>query len=117
MIGDWEPRRALRPNLLHNASGPVAETAAQHFALVRALQAGVDVDGDGAPDLDGARIYMLGQSFGGQVAIDDGRVRAGGARRGVRRAGAARSAYSALLVAGRARPRSAPSSSRRARRR
>jgi hypothetical protein len=33
--------------------------------LVRQIQAGVDVDGDGARDLDPARIYYFGQSFGG----------------------------------------------------
>jgi dienelactone hydrolase len=69
VIGDWEPFRALRPDLLHNLSGPTAVSVAQHFALVRALRAGVDVDGEGAPDLDGARIYMLGGSFGGLVAM------------------------------------------------
>ena len=69
VIDDWEPRRAPGPNLLHNQSGTTAEAVAQHFALVRALQAGIDVNGDGGPELDGARIYMLGQSFGGQVAI------------------------------------------------
>src|ERR1041384_8656916 len=33
--------------------------------LVREVQAGIDVDGDGSPDLDPARIYYTGQSFGG----------------------------------------------------
>jgi pimeloyl-ACP methyl ester carboxylesterase len=68
-IDDWEPRRADRPNLLHNQAGPTAMATAQHFALVRALQAGVDVDGDGTADLNGARIYLQGGSFGGQVAL------------------------------------------------
>ena len=40
VIDDWEPRRAPRPNLLHNQAGPTAAAAAQHFALVRALRAG-----------------------------------------------------------------------------
>jgi hypothetical protein len=30
-----------------------------HLQLVRALQAGVDVDGDGTTDLDRARIYLM----------------------------------------------------------
>ena len=63
-IGDWEPRRASAPYAVLNTSGSIAEGVAQHFALVRALQAGVDVDGDGAADLDGARIYYVGQSLG-----------------------------------------------------
>jgi hypothetical protein len=33
--------------------------------LVRQVEAGIDVDGDGTPDLDPARIYYAGQSFGG----------------------------------------------------
>ena len=33
--------------------------------LVRQIQAGMDVDSDGAPDLDPSRIYYFGQSFGG----------------------------------------------------
>ena len=33
-IGDWEPRRARRPHALLNNSGPIAQAAAQHFALV-----------------------------------------------------------------------------------
>ena len=33
--------------------------------LVRQIEIGVDVDGDGAPDLDPARVYYFGQSFGG----------------------------------------------------
>src|SRR5437879_6280719 len=33
--------------------------------LVRQIQVGIDVDGDGAADLDAGRIYYFGQSFGG----------------------------------------------------
>ena len=65
VIGDQEPRRAARPYSLFNSSGSTAQAAAQHFALVRALQAGVDVDGDGTVDLDGSRVYITGQSLGG----------------------------------------------------
>ena len=65
VIGDQEPRRAPRPYGLFNSSGSTAQSAAQHFALVRALQAGVDVDGDGTVDLDGSRLYITGQSLGG----------------------------------------------------
>ena len=69
VIANAELRGAPRPNLIHMSSGPQIEGVAQHFGLVRALQAGVDVDGDGAPDLDGARIYMLGGSYGAQVTV------------------------------------------------
>ena len=33
--------------------------------LVRQIQVGIDVDGDGTADLDANRIYYAGQSFGG----------------------------------------------------
>lgn len=63
-IATWEPQRASRPHALLNTSGSMAQAAAQYFALVRGIQAGVDVDGDDAPDLDASRIYYLGQSMG-----------------------------------------------------
>ena len=63
-IATWEPMRPLRPPGVLNLSGTVLQTVAFDFAIVRALQAGVDVDGDGATDLDAARIYRFGQSQG-----------------------------------------------------
>jgi hypothetical protein len=50
-----------------SALGPrdcLRQTAVDMMQLIRAIRAGVDLDGDGAPDLDGNRIYYLGQSFG-----------------------------------------------------
>jgi hypothetical protein len=41
------------------------ETTADLMQLVSAIQGGIDVDGDGLPDLDANRIYYAGQSFGG----------------------------------------------------
>lgn len=41
------------------------ETVADLMQLVRAIQGGIDVDGDGLQDLDANRIYYAGQSFGG----------------------------------------------------
>ncbi|HZU30871.1 MAG TPA: hypothetical protein VFB79_07130 [Candidatus Angelobacter sp.] len=41
------------------------QTTADLMQLVRAIQGGIDVDGDGLPDLDANRIYYSGQSFGG----------------------------------------------------
>lgn len=41
------------------------QTAIDLMQLVREIQVGVDVDSDGAADLDDSRIYYAGQSFGG----------------------------------------------------
>src|SRR5262249_53178179 len=41
------------------------QTAADLMQLVRVIEAGMDVDGDGAGDLDPARVYYAGQSLGG----------------------------------------------------
>ena len=41
------------------------QTVADLMTLGRALRRGVDVDGDGRPDLDRQRIYYFGHSFGG----------------------------------------------------
>ncbi|OAI56311.1 hypothetical protein AYO50_00660 [Acidobacteria bacterium SCGC AG-212-P17] len=41
------------------------ETVADLMQLVRAIQGGIDVNGDGLQDLDPSRIYYAGQSFGG----------------------------------------------------
>lgn len=40
------------------------QTALDLAQLVRAIQAGIDLDGDGAIDLDASRIYYAGQSLG-----------------------------------------------------
>jgi dienelactone hydrolase len=40
------------------------QTALDQMQLVRAIQAGIDLDGDGAIDLDASRIYYVGQSLG-----------------------------------------------------
>ncbi len=43
----------------------LAQTVADLMTLIRALRRGVDVDGDGRPDLDRERLYYFGHSFGG----------------------------------------------------
>src|SRR5262249_58083247 len=40
-------------------------TVADLMQLIRAIRHGVDIDGDGQPDLDGTPIYYAGQSFVG----------------------------------------------------
>ena len=41
------------------------QTVVDLMQLVRQIEAGIDVDNDGTPDLDAQRIYYAGQSFGG----------------------------------------------------
>ena len=50
--------------LVSNRDG-LRQTTADLMQLVRAIRRGVDVDGDGRPDLDRERIAYVGQSFGG----------------------------------------------------
>ncbi len=41
------------------------QTALDYVQMVRAVRQGMDLDGDGAPDLDGSRLAYIGQSLGG----------------------------------------------------
>ena len=63
------------------ATDGLKQTVADLIQLVRAIRRGVDVDGDGQPDLDREQIYYVGQSFGGiygtlLMAVEP-RIRAG----------------------------------------
>jgi hypothetical protein len=51
-------------SLIGNRDG-LRQTVVDIMQLVRELKAGVDVNGDGSPDLSTSRIYYAGQSFGG----------------------------------------------------
>ena len=55
---------AAPQNLIGNRDG-LRQTVVDIMQLVRQLQGGVDVDGDGAADLSTSRLYYGGQSFGG----------------------------------------------------
>ena len=59
----------------------IRQTVADLMQLVRVIEVGVDVDGDGSPDLDPSRIYYFGSSLGanyGTVFLSvDPSVRAG----------------------------------------
>ena len=54
----------LSPDNLDFISTCLRETALDYQKLVREIQAGIDLDGDGMPDLDSNRIQYLGQSLG-----------------------------------------------------
>ena len=53
------------PLALVGSRDGLRQTTADLMQLVRAIRRGVDVDGDGAVDLDRERIAYFGQSFGG----------------------------------------------------
>lgn len=56
---------ALPPDeIIANRDG-LNQTVVDLMQLVRTIRAGVDVNGDGTPDLSTSRIYYFGQSFGG----------------------------------------------------
>jgi hypothetical protein len=55
-------------SLIGNSDG-LRQTVFDLDQLVRMLQAGVDVDGNGTVDLSASRIYYTGQSFGGIYGV------------------------------------------------
>lgn len=64
-IDGTEGASAVRPNTLSGSTDGLRQTITDLMQLVREIQVGIDVDGDGTADLDPARIYYTGQSFGG----------------------------------------------------
>ena len=72
---------AAAPQVIVGDRDGFRQSVADMIQLVRTIQTGVDVDGDGVADLDPLRIYYFGQSLGGMygaslLAIEPG-VRAG----------------------------------------
>jgi hypothetical protein len=65
VITSTEGSSAGAPRILIGSSDALRQTTVDLMQLVRQIQAGMDVDGDGAADLDPGRIYYFGQSFGG----------------------------------------------------
>jgi hypothetical protein len=55
-------------SLIGNRDG-LRQTTIDLMQLVKVLKGGVDVDGNGAPDLSTSRIYYAGQSFGGIYGV------------------------------------------------
>lgn len=64
-IDGTEGVSAVRPSSLRGSTDGLRQTVTDLMQLVREIQTGIDVDGDGRADLDPARIYYTGQSFGG----------------------------------------------------
>lgn len=64
-FGSTEGVSAVAPDTIVSNRDGLNQTVIDLMQLVRTIKAGVDVDGDGKPDLSSSRIYYFGQSFGG----------------------------------------------------
>ena len=58
---------ALAPRGIIRDRDARIQTVADLMQLVRVIEGGMDVDGDGVADLDPSRIYYVGHSFGGNI--------------------------------------------------
>ncbi len=64
-IDSTEGVSAVGAQSLVSSRDGLRQTVVDYMQLVRQIEAGIDVDGDGSADLDAQRIYYAGQSFGG----------------------------------------------------
>ena len=64
-IDATEGVNAAAPRSIISSRDGLRQTVVDLMQLVRQIEVGVDVDGDGAFDLNAQRIYYAGQSFGG----------------------------------------------------
>ncbi|MCG3188844.1 MAG: hypothetical protein LKCHEGNO_01034 [Burkholderiaceae bacterium] len=64
-IDSTEGVNAAAPRDIVGSRDGLRQTVVDLMQLVRQIEGGVDVDGDGSVDLDARRIYYAGQSFGG----------------------------------------------------
>lgn len=64
-IDSTEGVSAAPPQTIISSRDGLRQTVVDLMQLVRVIEVGVDVDGDGTADLDRNRIYYFGQSFGG----------------------------------------------------
>jgi hypothetical protein len=68
LIVEGEGRGAAPPwTIIQNRDATGRQTVADFMQLVRVIEVGMDVDGDGLPDLDPSRIYFFGHSAGGTI--------------------------------------------------
>jgi hypothetical protein len=64
-IDSTEGVNAAPPRTVIGSRDGLRQTVIDLMQLVRQLEAGIDIDGDGSADLNPQRIYYAGQSFGG----------------------------------------------------
>src|SRR5262249_14478482 len=67
LIGGTEGQLAAAPRSVLGETDALRQTAADLMQLVRVIQAGMDVDGNGSPDLDPSRVTYLGFSLGASL--------------------------------------------------
>src|SRR5262249_32007550 len=65
VIGNTEGVEAAAPRTMVERRDGVRQTAVDLMQLVRLIEVGVDIDGDGLADLNSERVYYFGQSVGG----------------------------------------------------
>jgi hypothetical protein len=65
IIDAGEGSSAAPPHSIIGDRDGFRQTVADLMQLVRTIQVGIDVDGDGVPDLDPSRVYYFGWSWGG----------------------------------------------------
>ena len=68
-IDSTEGVNATNSSIVSNRDG-LRQTVIDLVQLTHMLQGGVDVDGNGTPDLSTSRIYYSGQSFGGIYGVE-----------------------------------------------
>jgi len=68
-IDSTEGVNAVGAQSLIGSRDGLRQTTIDLMQLVKVVQGGVDVDGDGSHDLSGSRIYYAGQSFGGIYGV------------------------------------------------
>ena len=64
-IDSTEGVDAAPPRTIIGSRDGLRQTVIDLMQLVRQVEVGIDIDGDGTADLDAQRIYYAGQSFGG----------------------------------------------------
>ena len=65
VIDSTEGVNAIAPRTIISSRDGLRQTVVDLMQLVREIQVGIDVEGDGSVDLDRNNIYYAGQSFGG----------------------------------------------------
>jgi len=65
VIDSTEGVNAAPPRAIIGSRDGLRQTVIDLMQLVRQVEVGIDIDGDGTPDLNAQRIYYAGQSFGG----------------------------------------------------